>query len=54
MIPKTLFYIISVILLLGWLLGFFLFRITSAMMHLMPVLALAALLTGLLGKNSSE
>lgn len=46
---RSLLYIIAVILIIGWLLGFFVYSL-SGLIHILLVIALIALLLGIIRK----
>ena len=50
MILRSLLYIIAVILVLGWILGFFVFK-SGVLIHTLLVLALISVILGLFRKN---
>ena len=51
---RTLLYIITVVLVVGWLLGFFYFKTTGNLIHILLVLALVSLATGAFRKNEID
>ena len=54
MILRSLFYIIAIILLFGWLVGFFWFKTSGHLIHILIVLAIISLVVGLFRKNGVE
>ena len=48
-----LFYIIAVILIIGWLLGMFAFNVSSGLIHILIVIAVILFLVKLLGGSRS-
>jgi len=54
MILRSLLYIIAVILVLGWVLGFFWFKTTGSLIHILLVLALVSVVMGLFRKNEID
>jgi hypothetical protein len=50
LIMRTILYIIAIILVIGWLLGFFVYS-AGALIHVLLVLAVVALLLGLLRRG---
>ncbi len=49
----NLLYVIAVILLVGWLLGFFAFHVDSGLIHILLVAAVIIFLVKLIGGNRS-
>ncbi len=54
MILRSLFYIIAGILFLGWVVGFFIFKPGGNLIHILLVIAIASLVTGLIRKNGID
>jgi phosphoglycerol transferase MdoB-like AlkP superfamily enzyme len=54
MILRSLLYIIASILVIGWLLGFFYFKTSGQLIHILLVLAVISLIIGLFRKNGVE
>jgi len=51
MILRSLLYIIALILVVGWLLGFFYFKTAGNLIHILLVLALISAIIGLFSKR---
>jgi len=51
---RSLLYIIAVVLVLGWLLGFFYFKTAGNLIHILLVLALVSFVLGLFRKENIE
>ncbi|MBC7552488.1 MAG: lmo0937 family membrane protein [Taibaiella sp.] len=51
---RNLLYLIAVILVFGWLLGFFYFRPAGNLIHTLLVLALISVVLGLFSKNDYD
>ena len=51
---RTLLYVIAVVLVLGWLLGFFYFKTTGNLIHILLVLALISVVLGLFRKDTID
>jgi hypothetical protein len=49
----NLLYVIAVILIIGWLLGYFAFHVTSGFIHILLVIAVILFLLKLLGGRST-
>ena len=54
MMLRSLLYVIAVVLVAGWLLGFFYFRATGQLLHILLVLALVSLVAGILRKDNVD
>ncbi|NDC41251.1 MAG: lmo0937 family membrane protein [Chitinophagia bacterium] len=54
MMLRSLLYIIAVVLTLGWLLGFFYFKDTGLLLHVLLVMAVTALVLALFRKDNQE
>jgi hypothetical protein len=52
-IMGNLLYVIAVILIIGWLLGYFAFHVTSGFIHILLVIAVILFLLKLIGGRSS-
>jgi hypothetical protein len=52
-IMGNLLYVIAVILIIGWLLGYFAFHVTSGLIHILLVIAVILFLLKLLGGRST-
>ncbi|WP_153797890.1 lmo0937 family membrane protein [Foetidibacter luteolus] len=50
---RSILYIIAVILVIGWALGFFVYS-TGGLIHILIVLAVISLLLGLIGRGRVE
>ena len=51
---RSLLYIIAVILVVGWLLGFFYFKTTGNLIHILLLLALVSAGVGIFRKNEID
>ncbi len=49
----NLLYIIAVILVIAWVLGYFAFHVTSGLIHILLVIAVIAILVKVIGGNRS-
>lgn len=54
MVLRSILYIVAVILVLGWLLGFFWFKTGGHLIHSLLVLAIISVAIGLFQKNDEE
>jgi hypothetical protein len=54
MVLRSILYIVAVILVLGWLLGFFWFKTSGHLIHILLVLALISVVIGIFQKNEEE
>lgn len=54
MVLRSILYIVAVVLLIGWLIGFFWFRDRGILLHILLVLAIVSGLLGFFRKNEYE
>ncbi len=54
MILRNLLYFIAILLIIGWLLGFFVWKHEGNLIHILAVLAVISLITGIIQKPSAD